>query len=35
MMGQSGDHFTSFEAFCDSDEKAKKARNELEGIVLV
>ena len=35
MMGQSGFHFTSFEGFYDSDEKAEKARNELEGIVLV
>jgi len=35
MMGQSGIHFTSFEGFYDSDEKAEKARNELEGIVLV
>ena len=35
MMGQSGIHFTSFEGYCDSDDKAEKARNELEGIVLV
>jgi hypothetical protein len=35
MMGQSGIHFTSFEGFYDSDEKAEKARNKLEGIVLV
>ena len=35
MMGQSGVQFTSFEGFYDSDDKAEKARNELEGIVLV
>ena len=35
MMGQSGIHFTSFEGFNDSYGKAEKARNELEGIVLV
>ena len=34
MMGQSGIHFTSFEGFYDSDEKAEQARNKLEGIVL-
>ena len=35
MMGQGGIGFCSFEGFYDSDEKAEKARNELEGIVLV